>query len=126
MKLNTFLSIAGLLALFFGLAFLLVPVQTMAMYAVTLDISGQYVARYLGSAFLGLAVLNWSARNAESSEASLQAIILGGFILSITGFIASLFDVFTGPGNNLVWSTVVIYLFLMLGYGYFQFGASAN
>ena len=126
MKRNTFLLIAGILALLFGLAFLLVPAQTMDMYGVTLDISGQYVARYLGSAFLGLGVLNWSARNAKSTEAGLQAIILGGVILSITGFIASLFDVFTGPGNNLVWSTVVIYFFLMLGYGYFQFGASAD
>jgi hypothetical protein len=126
MKLNTLLSIAGLVALLFGLAFLLAPVQTMDMYGVTLDISGQYVARYLGSAFLGLGVLNWSARNAKPNEAGVRAIILGGVILSITGFIASLFDVFTGPGNNLVWSTVVIYFFLMLGYGYFQFGASAD
>ena len=126
MKLNTFLSIAGILALLFGLAFLFVPVQTMAMYGVTLDISGQYVARYLGSAFLGLGVLNWSARNAKSNDGGVRAIIMGGVILSITGFIASLFDVFTGPGNNFVWSTVVIYFFLMLGYGYFQFGASAD
>ncbi len=126
MKLNTFLSIAGILALLFGLAFLLVPVQTMANYGVTLDISGQYVARYLGSAFLGLGVLNWSARNAKPNDGGVRAIILGGVILSITGFIASLFDVFTGPGNNLVWSTVVIYFFLMFGYGYFQFRASAD
>jgi len=126
MKLNNFLSIAGILALLFGLAFLFVPVQTMAMYGVTLDISGQYVARYLGSAFLGLGVLNWSARNAKPNDGGVRAIILGGVILSITGFIASLFDVFTGPGNNLVWSTVAIYFFLMLGYGYFQFRASAD
>jgi len=126
MKLNNFLSIAGILALLFGLAFLFVPVQTMAMYGVTLDISGQYVARYLGSAFLGIGVLNWSARNAKPNDGGVRAIILGGVILSITGFIASLFDVFTGPGNNLVWSTVAIYFFLMLGYGYFQFRASAD
>jgi hypothetical protein len=97
----------------------------MAMYGVTLDISGQAVARYLGSAFLGLGVLNLSARNAKPNDGGVRAIILGGVILSITGFIASLYDVFTGPGNNLVWSTVVIYFFLMLGYGYFQFRASA-
>jgi len=76
MKLNNFLSIAGILALLFGLAFLFVPVQTMAMYGVTLDISGQYVARYLGSAFLGIGVLNWSARNAKPNDGGVRAIIL--------------------------------------------------
>jgi len=126
MKLNNFLSIAALLALLFGLAFLLAPVQTMAMYGVTLDISGQFLARYLGSAFLGLGALNWFARNAKSNDGGVRAIILGGVILSITGFIAALYDALTGPGNNLVWSTVVIYFFLLLGYGYFQFAASAD
>ena len=125
MKRNTFMSIAGLVALLFGLAFLFLPVQTMAMYGVSLDISGQYVARYLGSAFLGVGVLTYSGRNSESNEVGLRAIILGGFVLCITGFIPSLFDVFQGPGNDMVWSTVAIYLLLMLGFGYFQFSNAA-
>ena len=125
MKLNSFMSIAGLVALIFGLAFLFAPVGAMAIYGVSLDISGQYVARYLGSAFLGVGVLTWSARNAEKNDLGLRAIILGAFALCVTGFIASLFDVLTGPGNNMVWSTVAIYFLLMLGFGYFQFSNSA-
>ena len=125
MKLNIFMSIAAIAAFLFGLAFLLVPVQTMSMYGVTLDISGQSVGRYLGSAFLGIAVLTWFARNTSPKDAAMRAIILGNFILCFTGFVASLFDVFYGPGNNMVWSTVILYLFLAMGFGYFQFGKSA-
>ena len=120
MKLNTFMAIAAIVAFLFGLSFILMPVQTMSMYGVTLDISGQFIGRYLGSAFLGVAVLTWFARNTKGNGA-LRAILLGSFVLSLTGFVVALFDKFTGVGNALVWSTVVIYLLLGAGFGYFYF-----
>ena len=120
MKTNTFFQVAAVLAGLFGLAFLLAPVQTMSMYGVTLDPSGQFIGRYLGSAFLGVAITTWFARNNQGSEA-FRAVLLGNFVLSLTGFIVALFDVFTGIGNALVWSTVVIYLLLGAGFGYFYF-----
>ncbi len=120
MKLNTFLAIAAIVAFLFGLAFILVPVQTMSMYGVTLDISGQFLGRYLGSAFLGVAVLTWFARNSKE-DGALRAILLGNLVLTLTGFVVALLDVFTGVGNALVWSTVVIYLLLGAGFGYFYF-----
>jgi hypothetical protein len=121
MKLNTFMTIASIVAFLFGLAFLLAPVLVMSMYGVALDISGQYIGRYLGSAFLGIAAIGWFARNAKEDEAK-RAILLGGFVVTLTGFVASLFDKFYGLGNALVWSTVVIYLLLAIGFGYFYFG----
>jgi hypothetical protein len=120
-KLNTFMTIASIVAFIFGLAFLLAPVLVMSMYGVALDISGQYIGRYLGSAFLGIAAIGWFARNAKEDEAK-RAILLGGFVVTLTGFVASLFDKFYGLGNALVWSTVVIYLLLAIGFGYFYFG----
>jgi hypothetical protein len=120
MKPNTFLAIAAVVAFLFGLSFILMPVQTMSMYGVTLDITGQFLGRYLGSAFLGVAVLNWFGRNSKDNEAY-RAILLGDFVLALTGFVVALFDVFTGVGNALVWSTVVIYLLLGAGFGYFYF-----
>jgi len=124
MKPNTFLGITALVALLFGLSFYLVPVETMAMYGVTLDVSGQYIARYLGSAFLGVAVINWLVRNISLKDKSMQAILLGFFTLSLTGFVASVFDALRAIGNNLVWSTVLIYLILALGFGYYGFRKS--
>jgi hypothetical protein len=121
MKLNTFMSIAALVAFLFGLAFLLVPVQTMSYYGVDLDISGQYIARYLGSAFLGIAAITWFAKNADSGGMAFRAILLGGFVLCFTGFVASIFDVLYGPGNNLIWSTVAIYFLLSIGFGFYYF-----
>jgi hypothetical protein len=123
MKFNTFLAIAAILAALYGLGFLLIPAQTVGFYGITLDINGQFVGRYLGSAFLGVAVLTWLARSLTSQEA-LRPIILGDLVISVTGLVVAVWDVFAGDGNALSWATVVIYLFLTVGFVYFQFVAS--
>ena len=64
MKLGTFMAIAAVIAFIFGLSFILVPSQLLSMYGETLGITGQWVARYLGSAFIGIGVVNWFTRNA--------------------------------------------------------------
>lgn len=125
MKFNTFLAISAFFAALYGLGFLLIPAQTLGFYGITLDINGQFVARYLGSAFLGIAVLTWLARSLTSKEA-LKPIILGDFVIALTGLVVAVWDAFAGSGNALSWATVVIYLFLTLGFGYFQFLASPS
>jgi uncharacterized protein YjeT (DUF2065 family) len=124
MKLDTFMAIAAVLALVFGLAYILIPAQLMSLYGVTLEATGQWLGRYFGSALIGIGVLTWLARNATQGEA-LRAIILGDFVTSATGLVVAILDRIYGPGNALVWSTVAIYLFLTLGFGYFQFMKSS-
>jgi hypothetical protein len=121
MKFSTFMSIVAVVALIFGLSFLLLPVQTMALYGTNLDVSGQYIARYFGSAFLGISVILWMARYTKPKDDATKGIVLGGFILTLTGFVAALFDKFYGVGNSLVWLTVVLYFLFALGFGYYHF-----
>jgi hypothetical protein len=126
MKQSTFMSIAAIVALIFGLSSLLMPVQTMSMYGVTLDVTGEYIGRYFGSGLLGIAVINWYARNGKPKDEEMRAIILVTFILTLTGFVASLFNAMYGVGNSLVWSTVIIYFLQAVGFGYLSFGKSAG
>lgn len=88
MKHSTFMAIAAVLALAFGLAFLLIPVQLTSLYGITLELDGQWIARCLGSTFIGTAVTTWFGRNAPQGDA-LRAILLGDFALSVTGFVAA-------------------------------------
>jgi hypothetical protein len=120
MRFSTFMAIAALLALLFGLGFLLFPAELMSSYGVTLEEAGQWVGRYLGSAFMGISVLAWLARKAERGGA-LRAIVLGFLVLSAVSLVVAILDVIYGAGNALVWSTVVIHVFLTVGLGYFQF-----
>jgi hypothetical protein len=117
--------IASILALIFGLLFILFPGPLNTAYGVTLQEGGEWVGRYLGSAFLGFAVLNWLGRSAHESEGK-RAILLAGFVTAVTGLAVALFNAIFGSGNAFVWLNVVIYLFLAVGYGYFHFGKRAE
>lgn len=120
MKLSALFTINAIVALLFGLGFVLAPAATLAPYGVTTNEAGILVARLLGAAFLGFSMIAWFARNTEESAAR-RAIVLGLFLGFAAGFAVSLFGQFTGVVNALGWSTVGIYLLLALGYGYFQF-----
>jgi hypothetical protein len=120
MRLTLTMTAAAIGSLLFGLAYLLFPENLLSLYGISLDASSQWVARYLGSILLGLSVVNWIGRTAKSGPA-LRAIIIGSFVASIVGFIVALFQLVNGSGNLLVWSTVVMYFLLSLGFGDFVF-----
>src|ERR687895_1785268 len=84
MELSILLSIAAIYMALVGLGFIFAP-QAIGIGAVPTDASVALIAylRLFGSPFLGIAVLNWIARNAEPSTAR-NAIILG----NIVGFAA--------------------------------------
>ncbi len=120
MKLNTLFIITSIVALIFGLAFILAPIRTMSLYGVTLDRSGEFLGRYLGAAFIGFAFLAWLSRNANLTVAR-NEVVSGFFVTTVLGFVVSVYDKFAGTGNILVWLNVIIYLLLAVGFGYYRF-----
>ena len=84
MTLRILLRIAAIYMALVGFGLIFAP-QRFGVGAVPLDASAALIAylRFFGSPFLGIAVLNWMARNAEPSTAR-NAIIVG----NIVGFAA--------------------------------------
>jgi len=78
------------------------------------------VAQLFGAALLAFAVLTWTAREAPDSDAR-RAILLAMFVGDCIGCVVALIGQFRGVMNALGWSTVVIYLLLAIGFGYFCF-----
>ena len=120
MKLSTWLTIAAVVAVVFGLAFVLVTGPLLSVYGITLDKAGTLVAQLFGASLLGFAVLNWFARGVTDREAR-QAILLANLASDTVGFVMALIGQLAGVANALGWSTVAIYLLLALGFAYFQF-----
>lgn len=120
MKLRSLLILHAVVALVFGIAFVLTPTPLLSFYGVTLSPGGRVVTQLLGAAHIGIGLLAWFVRNAAESEA-LRAIVLGYFVATVIGFIVTLLAQLSGVMNTLGWSAVGIYLLLALGYGYFQF-----
>ena len=120
MSLSLLMTINAIVAAVFGIAFVVAPGQAASLYGVTADPQFRYLAQLFGSALVGFAVLTWVARNATASDAR-KAIVLALFVSNALGFVLALIGQLGGVMNTMGWSTVVIYLLLALGFGYFQF-----
>ena len=118
MTLRNLLIVNAVIALGFGSSFVLAPALMLSLYGVTVSAAGIVLARLMAAAFLGYAVVTWSARNPEDSEAR-RGIVLGQFAHCTLGFIVSLLAQLAGLMNPLGWSIAAIYLLLALAYAYF-------
>jgi hypothetical protein len=125
MKLRTVMIFNAIVATIFGLAFLFLPGQVPLMYGVTPDAVLRYMGQLFGVCLIGFAFLTWGARDASDSDAR-RAIVFALFISNGAGFIVALIGQLRNVVNVLGWLTVVIYLLLALGFGYFQFRKPAQ
>jgi len=126
MKLSTLMAVKAVLVVIFGIGFILIPSTLMSFYGTELNAGGVLMTQLLGASFILLGILLWMAKNAPGSEVALRAIVLAVFVGDTIGFIVALLAQLAGATNALGWSTVVIYLLLALGFGYFQFSKSAS
>jgi hypothetical protein len=120
MKLSALMSVNAVIAGVFGLALIFVPTEFLSVYGVTTDAQFAFVGQLFGAALFGYGLLTWFARNAADSEAR-RAIVRALFTADAVGFIIALMAQLRGLVNAFGWSTVIIYLLLALGFGYFQF-----
>lgn len=120
MRLTNLMIISTFIAGPFGVGFVLLPEGLFSLYGVTSSPQLNYTGQLFGGCLIMVAVLAWGARNATDSVA-LRAIVLSFFIGDAIGFCVALIAQLGGIVNALGWSTVLIYLLLALGYGYFQF-----
>jgi hypothetical protein len=116
MRFSTLLTIAGTLAFLFALAFLLAPAPTLTQYGATPEPVAVLMSRFFGVALLQLGVLLLLVRQVEDSLAR-RAIAIAGVVGSLAGFLVALAAVLGHLVNTLGWSTVVIYLGLLVGFG---------
>jgi hypothetical protein len=118
MSLRTLFVISAIIAVLMGLGLILAPAPLLRSYAVEVNDAAVYMARSLGAAFLGISILAWLVKDSTGSS-ELRAIVLAFFVTDLLGFVISLITMLQGGSNALGWVTVVIYLLLALGFGYF-------
>jgi hypothetical protein len=120
MKLNSFLTLATVVAAVFGLAFLIAPSQLVALYGVTLTPSTEVIGRIAGSVILGFAIVFWGARDGSGAE-TFKAVMLAGLIANALDCLILLHATVTGLVNGLGWLQVLINGGLAIGFWYFAF-----
>lgn len=118
MKLKTWMTVKAIVCIVFGLGFVILPSFVMNLYDVNLGEGGVYMTRLLGQAFILLSLLLWLVRNTDEA-ATRRAFALAILVGDLIGFVISLQGQLAGSVNALGWVTVIIYLVLALGFGYF-------
>ncbi len=119
MKLSNFLSAKAVISLLFGIALVLAPAALMSLFGVTLDPGGAAMTRLLGAMLIGIGLICWFEKGAGAEK--LKGITLALFIGDTIAFVVALMAQLAGTTNALGWVTVVLWLLLALGFGYFRF-----
>jgi len=120
MKLRNLLVINAMIALAYGISFVLAPATVLKLYGMTQGASEALVGQYFGLSLIAIGLLTWFARSVTDSDAQ-RAFILALLISDVIGVIVSVLGTVSGVMSAFGWSAVAIYLFLALGYAYFQF-----
>jgi hypothetical protein len=100
------------------LGVLIVSIQFMTLFGVTLEDGGMLMARVLGSALTAFTLIfRWNV-NTQNSE-TLWTILRASFIYNIVDLPVVLMATLTGVMDMLGWSVVLLHLLLAAGFGYF-------
>ena len=120
MKLNTLYIFNSIVAILFGLSFTLMPATVADFYGAELTPAGLFVGQLFGLSLIGFAVLTWLGR-AVTDAVARQAILTALFTSNLIGVVVSIINQLAGVVNALGWTTVLIYVLLAFGFGYFRF-----
>jgi hypothetical protein len=121
MKLETFLTIAAIIAIAFGLAFLVAPTRVLAQYGIAANTAVVIMSRFFGATLLNIGFVLFLSR-CVTEPAVRRGIVRGSLIGAVMGLIVAIHGQRIGAVNALGWSSVAIYGLLTLGYAYFAFG----
>jgi hypothetical protein len=115
--LNVLLLITVVLAIVFGLGFVLVPSLLWALYGVKLNTAGMYLAQLFGTANIGIGLVVFFVRSASAPDIGrrLAKGLLGWVI--VEGIVVLLGQL-QGVTNFMGWSFVVLDLILAVAYAY--------
>jgi hypothetical protein len=120
MKLSTLLVITAVVALVFGILFVLVPTTVLSIYGVTQGQAEALMSQYFGTSLIFAGLVAWLMRKVTDASAQ-RAVVIGFLITDVLGFIVSLMGTLSGTMSSVGWTVVVLYLLLAIGFATIQF-----
>lgn len=124
MKFKTLLAVNSAVAIVSGAACVLLPVQLLAHYDVTLSPMGLVVYQFWGATLVGLGMLIWIVR-AVTDSVPQKRISLALFVVNALSCVMAVRGQYAGA-NARGWSMVALFGVLALAYGAFTFVKAQN
>jgi len=118
MSVKTFLTVNGVLAVLYGLVFVLMPANTVALYGVAPEPHVDLNLQFFGSALLAFGVVLWFAKDFRDLEA-VRGVLIATVVADVVGLLLNLWATFEGLLNAVAWTSTIIYVLLLAGSLYF-------
>jgi hypothetical protein len=124
MNAKLYLTIAAILAIIYGIGFLLIPANLLVLYGAPIGPEPRLIltAQYFGAALLGLGLIVWFVRDCKET-ATLRGVLMGSVIGDVVGFLVTGWGMRQGLLNATAWSSLVLYALLILGAVYLLLAA---
>lgn len=118
MNLKNLFIFNAVVAVAYGLGFVLAPGVLADIYGMDNTPSVYLMGQLFGVELIAVGLLCWFIKN-DTDAVNIPKIILALLIADIVGLVVSLMGTLAGTLNALGWSAVLIYLVLVVGYAYF-------
>ena len=126
MKVKLFVAIAAVIAILYGIVFLLIPGVALAFYGDAMpNVSSILSIRFYGASLLSLGLVGWFVKE-TSDWTALRGLLLGLSIGNVAAVVVAIWGTVTGIMNAMGWSVVLIYLVLLVGFVYYLSAGRAD
>ncbi len=117
MSVRIFIIILSLVALLFGVGFMLIPNQFAVIFGIEQTPATRMIAQFFGDALLAWGMVLWCVRDLRGD--ALRAVLIATGVGDVPGVIIATMAVMSGVVNAMGWAAVLIYLLAALGSFYF-------
>ena len=123
MDTKMYLTIAGIIAILYGVGFLLIPEQLNVLWGGLSEPHVIYAQRAFAGAALAWGLILWFARDFRDWDA-VRGVLIGTIVGLVVVTIASAWATIQGLQNTLSWSNPILGILLLLGALYCLFTGS--
>lgn len=117
MRRETFFAALGIIAVVFGLGFVLTPDLSLRLYGVPTDPHNLMQSRYFGSTLVAFGLIFFLARDTQDPKA-IRGLLVGAFVGDLAGAVISA-SAAGSLQNNMAWLSVAIYVVLATGAAFY-------
>ncbi len=115
MSLKTVFLINAIVAGFFALVSLIIPVTLLSSYGVESNAGIVLMTRFFGVTLLAIALATFYLKDSEFNS-EVKSVVLALLISDIVGVVVAIWGQVSNIVNTLGWSIIIIYVFLTIAY----------
>jgi uncharacterized membrane protein YfcA len=108
-----FLTIVAALGALYGIAFVLFPSASLALYGMS-GTSAALMTQFFGAALLSVGAIAWYARDTKDWGA-VRGVLIGGLVGYVVGLLVTLWGLSQSLLNSMGWSSAAVYVLLIIG-----------